>query len=1157
MSTAERTRRPANPDRARDPQVYHPLDRLRGTIRRYVVIEGVLSACLFVAMWFTLGLIFDFGLFKVSGWDWALDGVKAVRVLALLTALGLFAGILVFRILRRVTKEFSYPALALVLERKFPKLLGDRLITAVEMADVEAMGKFGYSKDMIRATIAEARERVAKVPVSEVFNWKRLWMMGFLAAGLVFATVAASFASHAVATKSVSPIRFAWKFAHVTGIFLERNVALMNTPWPRRAHVELIGFPATEATVSRDVATVPIAARAYKWVIADRAVPEGWRPMLWSDVSEKLVGRGVPEFDFQVLRAPDEPAGSMSNRASEWTVDAVERRLLAAEGAGTSHPSAALGDKQAELEEVFKALNAKADQPSMGRTLRKLELSHPVDKLNENGEMVKVDEPIEVSFQYYGSKFRGGGTLTAKQNNEFTGDIGGLKEDVEFVVKADDFATRPHRIRLIPAPTLKRLYRVQEEPAYLHHAPPQGSTYDDLKGRRQLMAEKNLSLTGERSVVVVPAGTQVSLFADAYADDAGVMSDNDAIINAYATPVVGRFPGAVLDADGKMTQAPVPLRLTPGGKGFSIVFKNHGEEMDLPTRLAASVLKGVYPEKDARANFDFRLKDPVEFKVTWTNKYNVSATRTVLIQVAQDQPPVVEVGVDVIRKVGNVYLVTPLARIPLNPDSFVKDDHGLSMVEYAYNYAAEDSDLIRALRAQMFLRSFLPGPAIGSQALPTAVQSRWHAENFRNIDKSDDRRNGVATVGEFDEQVRGLNRITRDQLDAALTRPSGDDTNPEAVRKIDLRTDRDVFDLDARYKDGPKKGQRFFPILADQNEPQPTYRMDVYVQATDNNADADGGPRVTRSSEPIRLRIVSEGDLLSEISKEEEALGIRLEEALVKLAAAKRKYDFVISTNGFKEEKDQEVDAVKVRHLDALQDLDKARDIVQTVSREFRRIARECQVNRVIDITTKNYLGYCTDLEDILSDDPVKAVTFPKTQGMMNAVQNTLNGGKWAPRADVSDAQRTLYALAANLQIVRDKIGKTGTIEILKQNVKLLRDKQRLVDAVIKKLQEDFEADEKAPTVKVAPADPVALKKGETKKVQHTINWRQYKEDEVVVKLVASDPSLVVPAGLTLTFEKNQFRFEYEVKAGMKEGNYTITLTPGAGKPVEVSVTVK
>ena len=84
------------------------------------------------------------------------------------------AGILVFRIVRRLTTEFSYPALALVLERRYPKVLGDRLITAVEMADVDESAKYGYSADMIRQTINEARERVGTVDVHAVFNWRRL-----------------------------------------------------------------------------------------------------------------------------------------------------------------------------------------------------------------------------------------------------------------------------------------------------------------------------------------------------------------------------------------------------------------------------------------------------------------------------------------------------------------------------------------------------------------------------------------------------------------------------------------------------------------------------------------------------------------------------------------------------------------------------------------------------------------------------------------------------------------------------------------------------------------------------------------------------------------------------------------------------------------------
>ena len=104
MATAQPTRqkRPTDGFAGRDPQVYHPLDQLRGTIRRYVVIEGVLSAALFLTLWFTLGLALDYGVFKTLWWDWALDGSWWLRLLALVLAVGLFASILVVRIGRRV-----------------------------------------------------------------------------------------------------------------------------------------------------------------------------------------------------------------------------------------------------------------------------------------------------------------------------------------------------------------------------------------------------------------------------------------------------------------------------------------------------------------------------------------------------------------------------------------------------------------------------------------------------------------------------------------------------------------------------------------------------------------------------------------------------------------------------------------------------------------------------------------------------------------------------------------------------------------------------------------------------------------------------------------------------------------------------------------------
>jgi len=48
---------------------------------------------------------------------------------------GCLIALVAFKIFRRLFKEFSDASVALLLERRYPKELGDRLITAVELAD--------------------------------------------------------------------------------------------------------------------------------------------------------------------------------------------------------------------------------------------------------------------------------------------------------------------------------------------------------------------------------------------------------------------------------------------------------------------------------------------------------------------------------------------------------------------------------------------------------------------------------------------------------------------------------------------------------------------------------------------------------------------------------------------------------------------------------------------------------------------------------------------------------------------------------------------------------------------------------------------------------------------------------------------------------------
>jgi hypothetical protein len=96
---------------------------------------------------------------------------------------------------------------------------------------------------------------------------------------------------------------------------------------------------------------------------------------------------------------------------------------------------------------------------------------------------------------------------------------------------------------------------------------------------------------------------------------------------------------------------------------------------------------------------------------------------------------------------------------------------------------------------------------------------------------------------------------------------------------------------------------------------------------------------------------------------------------------------------------------------------------------------------------------------------------------------------------------------------------------------------------------------QKVPTVGDIPT--VTIPKGGYARVEHTISWHQYPNDELEVRLTASDATILVPARIDVDFEKHQFRFSYEITAGDKVGEYTVLLTPAAGRPVTVKVIVK
>src|SRR5262249_14803605 len=139
-----------------------------------------------------------------------------VRIVLLAVLVGVVGGLVITKVALRWIREFKDSALALVLERRFPRELGDRLITAVELADAKKASGYGYSQAMIEETIRDAVERIDRLPVSGVFNWSRLvWLWVGVGAVTVGTLLLAAIltCSIGLATGQLTSVgEFPWRF---------------------------------------------------------------------------------------------------------------------------------------------------------------------------------------------------------------------------------------------------------------------------------------------------------------------------------------------------------------------------------------------------------------------------------------------------------------------------------------------------------------------------------------------------------------------------------------------------------------------------------------------------------------------------------------------------------------------------------------------------------------------------------------------------------------------------------------------------------------------------------------------------------------------------------------------------------------------------------
>jgi len=940
-------------------RVRHPLQALRGYIRAYVALEGAAVALIYLALWFWISLLFDYGTFGLFAFDWIQElnqnlpaSTSATLRVALLA--GLSAGLLAVvavKVFLRLFREFRDPALALVLERRFPRELGDRLITAVELADPRLADKYGYSQAMIDTTIRAAADRVEQLPVHGVFDWARLraqWLIALLLTVGVYLLVALGSCTLPAlfGAQPPTPGEFVWSFNDVGGIWFERHVLLQDSYWPRRAHLEVIRFQDTsdhpgEMRVGRDEQRPDVLVRAVKWVIADRESPDGWRALRWSDLPgvlehgapvvalpvtwpdwvidlddvDQSVPAGLLPGDWQgkrsgLIRAelsqPGRRAALSRAGATDavlklldwhtWTVDKIELQMNRREVRESLRAS---GQAFEAFQRVLSELAELADAPAMSRTLRQLAI------------------PSQVHVYYRGKTTKSSNTHDIQEDHKYTISLSELKESVRFTVQGEDYYTPPLHITLVPPPSISRLEVTKEEPAYLYYR-LQGDQ-GPLKGKRQVFRDQVVSITGDSSSIQVPLGTSVTVTARADRELRGDLR--------LTSPAHREEPGSITPT----TEA----RLLPDGLHFVTRFANVTKTLE----------------------FDFEFSD----------RDNVKGRRRILVKPIDDRPPEildVEMGV-VLRKprfkadagkssggpAADGFLVTPRALIPFK--GIIRDDYGLAKGAWAYEVEPVEFELIgdsgsgkskgsilvlggnpAGRRAQYVTTGlhFLPAPL---EALAPAGWA-WIAQLVKGdmalAAKRQAPEEGSVPLERLQKRLddRAGEELTLNVLQERLTGPP---PKTGLLKEHSLK-EEEGFDFNKYLSKLQSKDP--------QKEAQLHYLVRLAITATDNNVET--GPGTGRTKMPLNFLIVSENELLGQILVEEDALRERLEKAVDYLKSHKIILDEQV---GKLDDARTDLGLVGIRVEEVRKSVLDGASAAREVHADYSRILRELEANRV------------------------------------------------------------------------------------------------------------------------------------------------------------------------------------------------------------------
>jgi hypothetical protein len=335
---------------------------------------------------------------------------------------------------------------------------------------------------------------------------------------------------------------------------------------------------------------------------------------------------------------------------------------------------------------------------------------------------------------------------------------------------------------------------------------------------------------------------------------------------------------------------------------------------------------------------------------------------------------------------------------------------------------------------------------------------------------------------------------------------------------------------------------------ASEAEAQRTYLLTLNVVAVDTNVEA-AKPGVGQNKETMVFKLVSDGELLTEIAREETSLAEKLEDAIRRLADVDSKLRSMVARIPGLNQPEQFLPE-QTRANELAEQLSKAKDVTAEVFTDYSRILKEFRVNRLpkhlIDQMNEKVVA---KLGDALATD------FPGVEGDYGRFHGELSGNRQPPAELVFGLQQKIVVLLNKLRDIRGGIGQGLDLKRIITQLETLI-KGRLEDQLVLDVIRAGEENKLKQITVTPPSAPVSVVAGQKATVRVPAAIGPLYNGDFKLKLEPS-PGSELKVSESITLKEDDRDFTVEIAAGFSKGMHWIRVTPDVGPVRDIRVLVK